>query len=707
MKESTSVSLLTVARRVVIAGVTAALLSCSSDPAGSGNVGLQALSGANQTAEAGAALPSQIVVQVKDPLTGPAPGVRLSATVQSGASVQPAEAVTDNAGNASFTWTLANAMGDQVLVIENLTTREKLNVTATAIQAAVATVTVTPSPIDITRTQTQQFIATLRDARGAVVTGRAVTWTSSDNTTATVNASTGLATALALGSVDIFALSEGKANSARMNVLPTLPTRLALTTQPAGAMKDVAFATQPVVEIRDDQGEVVTGSSAAVTASIVSGQGTLIGTRVATAVNGVVRFVDLGIGDAGGAHTLSFASPSLASATSAAFTVSVVSVTTSTLPAGARGVAYSQTLSATGGQSYAWSLISGTLPLGLSLSTAGVVSGTPTTLGQSQFTVRATSGGSSGQAVLTITIEEAGVQITSPSQIFGTQAGVESSFQFTAAGGVGTYTWSIEPNSVLTPGLTLDPATGQLTGRPLSPGQSNFTVRVRSGPVTATQAVSQFVQASEPLIALLNATDSTLTSSTIQLSINPMGNTGVLYGYNWGLNGGCPSPGMIFTSTPLGSSGIDPVIVQAVATGTTAGFVAFKAGVMRPGGEKQITECRNYNMAIPTLTLTPANTATFTRSVGNTVTPTQTLSITSSPGVFLSFQLYSITYHQGSGWLNDNPQNGMPAATLALSADPTGLTPGTRTATINFSIRYSTERAPEPFAILVTFTVTP
>ena len=58
------------------------------------------------------------------------------------------------------------------------------------------------------------------------------------------------------------------------------------------------------------------------------------------------------------------------------------SVTTSSLPNGTVGVAYSQTLAATGGTTpYTWTIASGTLPAGLTLSSGGVISGTPTTAG--------------------------------------------------------------------------------------------------------------------------------------------------------------------------------------------------------------------------------------------------------------------------------------------------------------------------------------
>ena len=64
--------------------------------------------------------------------------------------------------------------------------------------------------------------------------------------------------------------------------------------------------------------------------------------------------------------------------------------TSSPLPAGTVGSAYSQTIAATGGTpSYTWSLTSGSCP-GLSLSSAGVLSGTPTTAGVCSLTIRCT-----------------------------------------------------------------------------------------------------------------------------------------------------------------------------------------------------------------------------------------------------------------------------------------------------------------------------
>jgi hypothetical protein len=86
-----------------------------------------------------------------------------------------------------------------------------------------------------------------------------------------------------------------------------------------------------------------------------------------------------------------------------------VSVTTTSLPGGTQSVAYNQTLAAMGGNPpYSWALVSGSsLPAGLTLSTAGVISGTPTASGTTTFTVRATDSSSPAQtanATLSIAI---------------------------------------------------------------------------------------------------------------------------------------------------------------------------------------------------------------------------------------------------------------------------------------------------------------
>src|SRR5580765_4092868 len=70
-----------------------------------------------------------------------------------------------------------------------------------------------------------------------------------------------------------------------------------------------------------------------------------------------------------------------------------VKIATTTLPSGTVSVPYSQALSTTGGKApYTWSLSAGALPGGLSLNNGGTISGTPTTGGTFQFTVKVVDG---------------------------------------------------------------------------------------------------------------------------------------------------------------------------------------------------------------------------------------------------------------------------------------------------------------------------
>ena len=80
-------------------------------------------------------------------------------------------------------------------------------------------------------------------------------------------------------------------------------------------------------------------------------------------------------------------------------------ITTTSLPDGEVGTAYSQTLTATGDTPITWS-VSGTLPAGLSLEAAtGIISGTPITEKTSTFTVTATNDSSSDSKEYTLTIK--------------------------------------------------------------------------------------------------------------------------------------------------------------------------------------------------------------------------------------------------------------------------------------------------------------
>ena len=156
-----------------------------------------------------------------------------------------------------------------------------------------------------------------------------------------------------------------------------------------------------------------------------------------------------------------------------------VSVTTSTVPQATRFVPYSATLSAAGGlPPFSWSVTSGrgNLPTGLSLSAAGVISGTPTILGTFNFTARAVdSGGGSASRAFSITVIQGALQITTPSLPGGIQ-GFAYRQQFEAAGGPTPYTWTIT-SGALPPGFSMSSG-GYSRGTPSAPFNGAIVVRV-------------------------------------------------------------------------------------------------------------------------------------------------------------------------------------------------------------------------------------
>ena len=123
-----------------------------------------------------------------------------------------------------------------------------------------------------------------------------------------------------------------------------------------------------------------------------------------------------------------------------------------------------------------FSLLSGTLPPGLSISSlnprAGRISGTPTTAGSYSFTILADDPGHrQGRRLYTICI----AGITPATLPDGTVGAVYSQTLVASACATAPLSWQISSGALPT-GLTLDEATGVISGKPTAAGTYNFTV---------------------------------------------------------------------------------------------------------------------------------------------------------------------------------------------------------------------------------------
>ncbi|HYR97599.1 MAG TPA: Ig-like domain-containing protein, partial [Gemmatimonadales bacterium] len=123
---------------------------------------------------------------------------------------------------------------------------------------AVASVTVSPATASLTVGGTQQLTATAKDASGNPLTGRTITWTSSNSGVATVSGS-GLVSASSTGSTVITATSEGQSGTATVTVTAAPAPVATVTLSPASATVAVGASQQFTATLRDASGNVLTG----------------------------------------------------------------------------------------------------------------------------------------------------------------------------------------------------------------------------------------------------------------------------------------------------------------------------------------------------------------------------------------------------------------------------------------------------------------
>ena len=310
-------------------------------------------------------------------------------------------------------------------------------------------------------------------------------------------------------------------------------------------------------------------STGAVTYSVTSGPATISGNTVTLTGAGTVVL-----------SASQAASGNYAAATAtASFTVNAALsiTTTSPLPSGANGIAYSQQLVATGGLgTYAWSLTGSSdaanlATLGLAFSNSGVLSGnSPVVGGPVTFTVQVSDGTRTASASFSVTVSS--LSITTTTLPVG-YTGTAYAQTLSASGGSGSYTWAVSSgaSSLLALGLSLNSSTGVLSGASLVAGSASFTVTAtdaRNTSLTATQSYTVTIYA-----PLKVSTDQLSLSATVNQAYNgKIVASGGLGTYTWTVTG-LPSDNLNYDATTISNA------VSINGTPTTAESVKFTVTV--------------------------------------------------------------------------------------------------------------------------------
>ena len=164
---------------------------------------------------------------------------------------------------------------------------------------------------------------------------------------------------------------------------------------------------------------------------------------------------------------------------------SPISIATATLSSGVKAVPYSQSLIATGASAPSvWTLYSGALPAGLSLSAVGIISGTPSIAGTINFAIKLTDhAGIIAVKNFAITIYATYHVPVVSAFTFGTTT-IGTSYNATVSAINNPKTFSVTGLPV---GLTANATTGVISGRPTASGV--FMVQVKASNPGGTSAV--------------------------------------------------------------------------------------------------------------------------------------------------------------------------------------------------------------------------
>ncbi|WP_416356551.1 putative Ig domain-containing protein [Aureimonas phyllosphaerae] len=397
------------------------------------------------------------------------------------------------------------------------------------------------------------------------------------------------------------------------------------------------------------------------------------------------------------------------------FTVTIVpagpSVTTPALPGGTVGVAYSLNLAANGGTSpYTWSLAGGALPAGMTLSSSGFLSGSPTAAG-SFNPVFAVTDSANRTATRALGWNIAAPTIfVSPASLPGAMRGQAYSQSLSASGGTAPYSFSVTAGA-LPSGLTLS-SSGILSGTATSAGSYTFTVNAvdastgTGAPYSGSRSYT--LNVAVPAIAL---SPTTLSDATVGQAYNQtLAASGGTAPYTYAVTAGALPAGLSLgggstlsgTATVAGTFVLTVTATDAFGNTGSRGYtisVVAPSITLAPGSLPNTTAGTAYSQS---LTAT-GGTAPYSFAVTAGALPTGlTLS---SGGTLVGTATSAGTFNFIVSATDGNGNTGSRGYSISVGAPSITLAPGTlpgSTAGLPYSQSLSASGGSAPYTFAVT-----
>ena len=292
----------------------------------------------------------------------------------------------------------------------------------------------------------------------------------------------------------------------------------------------------------------------------------------------------------------------------------------------------------TGGSATSWSITSGSLPSGLSMSSStGALTGTPTSItNAASITIQASNSGGSDSTTISITVEEEAPNIAySGSPYTFTKDSTISTITPSNTGGAAS-SWSITSGS-LPSGLSMSSSTGALTGTPtVVSSAASITIQASNSGGSDSTTISITVNDEAPNIAYSGSPFTFTKDNTIN-TITPSNTGGA--SSSWSITSGSLPSGLSLSSTtgtisgtPTAVYSTSSITIQASNSGgsdsaTISNTVEDESPNIAYGGPYTFTK----NTAISTITPTNTGGAATSWSITSGSLPTG-LSMSSSTG---------------------------------------------------------------------------